>query len=656
MIGAAGGAGRSVNSRPGHYARPVFSPDGRTIVFEAGGSGGLTTTKWTLDDGAYRVPASGGAPVLIAKDASAPQFGADNDRLFMVEGGRGPRKLVSTDLSGQAKRTHVSGELVSGYEVSPDGQYLAFRQNYEAFVMPLLPGTQEVSASPSGGPLPVTRVSGDGADYLNWSNGGKTLHWSLGPTVFGADVAAMFTTAPLAEGATAAKFVAPKTGVSLARTVTAVKPTGTFAITGARVVTMAGADGGIIDDGVVVIRGDRILAVGKRGEVQVPAGAKTIDATGKTIIPGLVDAHAHGPQGEDDLVPEQNWSSIVNLALGTTTIHDPSARASQIFVASDMEKAGMNLAPRIFSTAEIVYGAKAADVYAQIDSLDDARNHIRRLKAEGGHSIKNYNQPRRDQRQQVLAAAREEQMMSVAEGGSLFNLDITHIVDGNTKLEHNIPADVLYKDVIDLFAESKVAYTPTLVVTYGGPAGDPYWRAHTDVWTHPLLTRHEPASILNPGSVRRTLAPEEDYVDAHSAREAHKLALRGVAVSIGAHGQEAGIGPHWELWSFVRGGMTPVEALRAGTIESARSLGYEKDVGSLEAGKLADLVVLDADPTADIRNSDKVSRVMLGGHLYDSATMNEVETGSFKRKPYWWELGAAGGAAAVARPVAKDVD
>jgi adenine deaminase len=85
-----------------------------------------------------------------------------------------------------------------------------------------------------------------------------------------------------------------------------------------------------------------------------------------------------------------------------------------------------------------------------------------------------------------------------------------------------------------------------------------------------------------------------------------------------------------------------LEALRAGTIMPATSLGYAKDVGSLEPGKLADLVVLDADPTVDIRNTEKVSRVMLGGRLYDAATLNEVATGSFKRKPYWWE-GAAGG-------------
>jgi len=293
--------------------------------------------------------------------------------------------------------------------------------------------------------------------------------------------------------------------------------------------------------------------------------------------------------------------------------------------------------PHIFSTAEIVYGARAPGNYAQIDSLDDALEHIRRIKAEGGQSIKNYNQPRRDQRQQVVEAARREGMQVVAEGASLFGQDITIIADGNSTLEHNIPTLVLYEDVLSFFSQSHTNYTPTLVVTYSGLAADPYWRAHTDVFEQPILKANIPPAILAADNARRTIAPEADYVDDDNAREAHKLAKRGVLVSIGAHGQQAGIGPHWELWSFVRGGMTPIEALQAGTITSARSLGMEADIGSLEVGKLADLVVLDADPTVNIRNSEKVFRVMVGGRMYDPMTMNEVVTGDHKRAPYWWE-------------------
>lgn len=633
VVANANGSGEKViTSQPGHYALPQFSPDGKTIVFEKRGGGYLTAPEYSDGQGIYRVAASGGTPVLVSDSGSAPQFGADNDRLFMVEGGGGGISLVSTDLHGESRRTHAKGELANEFHVSPDGRLVAFRQNYEVFAMPLMPGGQAVSVAEKGGSLPIVKASTGGADYIGWADGGKTLTWTMGPVLYRADTDAFFADAPGAD----TKFTPPTEGVSLAMTQRAAKPAGTVVLTGAKLLTMAGDGAGAMENGVIVIVGDRIAAVGAAGDVQVPAGATVIDASGKVIMPGLVDAHAHGPQGVGDLVPEQNWSLIQNLALGTTTIHDPSSQASMIFAAAERQRAGMLLGPRIFSTGEIIYGAKSPSVYARIDSYDDALAHVRRIKAQGGISVKNYNQPRREQRQMVVRAAAAEDMLVVAEGGSLFGMDMNLVADGNSTVEHNVPVDVFYEDVLQFFGQSQSNYTPTLVVTYGGLAGDPFWRQATDVWLNPLMV-HTPPRMLLAETARRTKAPEWAFVDDNNAREAKKLAERGVKVSIGAHGQQAGIGSHWELWSFVRGGMTPIEALRAGTIESARSLGMDRDIGSLEAGKLADLVVLDADPGADIRNSDKIAQVMLGGRLYDAGTMNEVGTGSARRLPYWWE-------------------
>ncbi|GAB5487301.1 MAG: amidohydrolase family protein [Parasphingorhabdus sp.] len=633
-VGASGGSPRTVTNRPGHYARPQFSPDGKTIVFEMGGGGFLTSRNWSVDEGVYRVSSSGGAPTLVSRNMAKPQFGATNDRIFMFGSKDDKQLLVSTDLNGEAKRTHAKGALANDFVISPDGHHLAFRQNYEAFVMPLLPGSQAVELGPKSKALPVTKVSKYGADYIHWSGGGQQLHWSVGSTVYGAYTNRLFSNTPADKDAKT--FESPKPGVSLARTVSVAKPNATVALTGGRIVTMADADGGIIDNGTIVLRGNRITAIGTSGEVAVPASVISIDVSGKTIIPGLVDAHAHGPQGVDELVPEQNWSLLQNLALGTTTIHDPSSRASEIFVAAEMQRAGMLVGPRIFSTGEIIYGAKAASVYAEINSLDDALAHVRRLKAQGAHSVKNYNQPRREQRQQVVEAARQEDMLVVAEGGSLYGMDMALIADGNSTLEHNVPLEIFYDDVVQFFSQSQTNYTPTVVVSYGGLAGDPYWRQATDIFEHPLLV-HTPPNRLAASSKRRTKAPESDFVDDDNAREAKKLMDKGVLVSIGAHGQQPGIASHWELWSFVRGGMSPIQALRTGTIDSAKSLGMDQDIGSLEVGKLADLVVLDADPTQNIRNSDKIHRVMIGGRLYDPATMNEVATGTQTRKAHWWE-------------------
>jgi imidazolonepropionase-like amidohydrolase/Tol biopolymer transport system component len=630
-VAADGSDMRTITDTPGHYRRPRFSPDGGTIVYERGTGGFLTSDTWSTDPGVYRVSAQGGAATRVAASGSNPHFGAASDRIFMEVTEEQKRRLVSVTLDGHDRRVHAQGDLITGYQVSPDGTALAFRENYNVFVTPFFAGARTIEVGARGNQFPVTRATRpEGGQYFHWAGGGQTLAWSLGPTLY---TAARSQLIPTGQGS--ASYTAPASGTSLAMSVPADRPTGQVALVGARIVTMADEAGGIIDDGVIVIDGNRIAAVGRRGDVSVPAGAQTVDVTGKTIIPGLIDGHAHGPQGTDDLVPQQNWSAMAHLAMGVTTVHDPSSTSTEIFPAAEMQRAGIILAPRIFSSGEIVYGARSPGRYALIDSYEDALGHVGRLERQGAHSIKNYNQPRRDQRQQVVQAARAENIAVVAEGGSLYSMDITIIQDGNTTLEHNIPQARLYEDVRSFFGQTQVGYNPTLVVTYGGLAGDPYWSQETQVWNHPLLTRHVPARALA-GRVRAVTAPEEQFADQISARESLALSRAGVPVAIGAHGQQQGLGSHWEMWSFARGGMTPIEALRTATVTPAEMYGFS-DLGTLERGKLADLVILDADPTQDIRNSDKIDRVMLNGRLYEAATLNEVVTGDRRRQPYFWE-------------------
>jgi imidazolonepropionase-like amidohydrolase/Tol biopolymer transport system component len=640
LTGPGGGAGRDLVPLSGHYGRMAFSPDGRTLVFERGRGGGVVPSWGAGSPGIWRVATGGGDPVRVTGDATDPHFGAANDRIFANGSASGKQTLVSMDLNGEARRIHASGELATDFRVSPDGRMLAFLQNYEAHVMPVLPGPQEVPADAKATALPVVRASSGGADWFSWSADSRRIGWSMGPTFYQADIAAMFAAAP--RQGTEAKFTPPTSGLSMAMEVAADKPRGDIALVGAKILTMATEDGGVIEDGVVIVSGDRITVVGPRASTPIPAGATRIDATGKVIMPGLVDAHAHGPAGTGgELIPQQNWVQVQALALGTTTIHDPSNRASEIFAAKELQQTGGLLAPRIFSTGEIIYGAKAARFFAETNSLEDALAHVRRLKAQGALSVKNYNQPRRDQRQQVIEAGRRENMQVVAEGGSLYGLGITHILDGNATFEHNLPVERFYDDIVQLWSGTRVHYTPTLVVAFGGLAADPYWRAHTNVFDQPLLKAHTPPAVLAE-SLRRPIAPEDQYFDQLAAREAHRIAKKGILVSIGAHGQQPGIAAHWEMWSFARGGMSPVEALRAGTIVPARSLGMDKDIGSLEPGKLADLLVLDADPTVDIRNSEKVGQVMQGGRLYEAATMNQLAPVAATRPPHFWVSGSGG--------------
>jgi imidazolonepropionase-like amidohydrolase len=151
------------------------------------------------------------------------------------------------------------------------------------------------------------------------------------------------------------------------------------------------------------------------------------------------------------------------------------------------------------------------------------------------------------------------------------------------------------------------------------------------------LSKYVPPNILQPASVRRTKAPVEDFHYIPVSTQAKRLADEGVLVTIGAHGQREGLGSHWEIWGFARGGMSPVEALRTATIVSATKLGMEDDIGSLESGKLADLVILDSNPLENIYATDKIDSVMLNGHLYDAATLNETVTGDRKSEPFFWQ-------------------
>ena len=315
--------------------------------------------------------------------------------------------------------------------------------------------------------------------------------------------------------------------------------------------------------------------------------------------------------------PTQNWSTIAHLALGVTTVFDPSNSASEAFPAGEMQRAGRIIGPRTYSTAEVVYGAKGFG-FASIDSYEDALAHVRRLKAQGAHGIKNYNQPRRDQRQQVAAAALAENMIVVAEGASLFTQDITIIAGRQHQPRAQHPAGRALR-----------GRAQPLLADEGRLHADPgrhLWRPRGRSLLAPArpmsgrtrscrATCRRTSCSPRPSAVRRRLKRTSSTQS--TPAKPGSCPQRGVPVSIGAHGQEEGLGSHWELWSFVRGGMSPLEALKAGTITPARHLGFGADIGSLEPGKLADLVILNANPLDDIRNSDKIDRVMLNGRLYD---------------------------------------
>ena len=634
VVPASGGAGRVVTSNPGHYVEPVFSPDGRSVVYRATGGGSLMPALWTRDPGIYRVPVAGGEPVLVTEDGSSPQFGADADRLFLSSRDGDKRTLISVDLDGEDERTHLTSEWAAEFAVSPDGNWIGWTERFNAYVAPFVQAGRPISISAEGKSLPQARVTRDAGDWLSWSGDSRRLQWALGPELFTRDLNQSFT---FVDGAPEDLPDPDETGINLGFTAQADVPEGRMALTGARLITMNGAE--VIENGVVIVNGNRIEAIGPAASTPVPAGVPVMDMAGKTIMPGLIDAHWHGSMASNEIIPEQSWVNYASLAFGVTTIHNPSSDTSETFAHSELARAGRVVAPRIFSTGTILYGATTAFT-AQVDDLDDAMSTLRRMQAAGAWSVKSYNQPRRDQRQQIIAAARDLNMMVVPEGGSLFQHNMSMVVDGHTTIEHSIPLARLYDDVHQLWRQTGVAYNPTLVVAYGGSYGENYWYQESPVWDHPILTQYVPRRLLDARARRPETLPDNEWNHISVAREATRLAEQGIMVSIGAHGQREGLAAHWELWSLAQGGMAPIDVIRAGTLNGARSLGLDRDLGSLEVGKLADMVVMNENPLENIRNTTSIAYTIANGRVYDSG-MNEIAPRERPRAPFWF-AGAGG--------------
>ncbi|MCB9702707.1 MAG: PD40 domain-containing protein [Myxococcales bacterium] len=635
VIPTRGGKAKTITPTPGHYVEPSFSPDGKTVVYRKIRGGWSRSPAWSEEPGIYAIPAKGGEPLLVSREGVTPHFGATNERVFYVAraGDKDKEKVVlrSLEVDGSDLYTHASSENATEFRVSPDGRWIAWNEGFHAFVAPLPATGRTVELGPKAENQPIARVTRDAGDFIHWSSDSARLYWSLGPELFSRELNQSFA---FLEGAPEKPLDPPIKGLPIGMKVAADRPSGKIAIVGARLVTMAGEQ--VIEDGTIVVDRHRIAAVGPRAQVAVPGDAKVIDGAGLTVIPGLVDVHAHGSQGEDGIIPQRNWLHDATLAFGVTTIHDPSNDTETIFAASELARAGLIDAPRIFSTGTILYGAKAPFT-AEIDSLDDALRHLRRMQAVGAFSVKSYNQPRREQRQQVIEAARQLGMMVVPEGGSLFQHNMTMVVDGHTGVEHAIPVARAYRDVDQLWGQSDVGYTPTLGVAYGGLSGENYWYAHTEVWKNQRLRTFAPRWAIDGRARRRVMAADNDWNHINAARFAKQLIDAGGKVQIGAHGQREGLAAHWEIWMLVQGGMTPHEALRAATLHGAAYLGLDRDIGSIEVGKLADLAIIDGNPLQDIRTSERVRYTVKGGRIYDAATMDEIGNRPRKRPAAFWE-------------------
>lgn len=621
----------------GMYRTPAISPDGKWLVYTKDGSDNSMGNTFTVKPGIYRMPANGGKEEFVTDKGEYPRYSNDGNRIYYSTGGALfgslEKTFASCNLDGSDDRVLFKSKYGNQFTVSPDGNWVAFVHLHNVYIAAFPHTGKPITLGDDVTDIPVKKVSKDAGINLHWSADNKQLHYTLGDQYFTVNLEDRFE---FVAGKPDSLFKMPEKGITVGLVAKTDKPKGMLAFTNARIITMNGNE--VIEGGTVLVDGNLIKAVGK--DVKVPAEAKVIDCKGKTIMPGFVDAHAHANHFRYGLTPDKHWPYYTNLAYGVTTMHDPSAVSEMVFAQSELVKSGNMVGPRVFSTGTILYGAEG-DFKAVINSLEDAKSALRRTNAFGAFSVKSYNQPRREQRQMVIEAARELKMEVVPEGGSFFYHNLSMILDGHTTIEHNIPVAPLYNDVIQLWKNSGTANTPTLIVGYGAVSGEYYWYQHTNVWEKERLLRFTPRSVIDTRSRHRTMLPEEEYENGHMliSRSLKKLSDAGVTVNMGAHGQIQGIGAHWEIWMMAQGGMSPMEALRTATINPATSLGLDNWVGSLQPGKLADLLVMDKNPLTDIRNTESIQYTMVNGRLYDAETMNELGNYNTTRGRFFWELG-----------------
>ena len=685
-IGANGGNPERLTRQSAFYTDPSYTPNGQRIVAYRGPRQPRIEEMPMYGRELVWIPAAGGNVTSVAPisgQGGFPHFArGDNERIYIAQGAAG---LVSMRFDGTDRKTHlrVTGNPdyrspnstpsnASEILISPEGDRALAEVDNRVYVVDIpLIGAQAPSVSVANlanAAVPVRRLTRIGGDFSGWHTDGQRVHFSIGRSYFtynlpladslvrdstdradsvrrarpagaaGDSARVAQRTDSAAGDTTRAKPAYEPARLDVGITVAKDKPRASIVLRNARVITMKGGSDEVIERGDLLVRDNRIVAVGAAGTLQVPAGTQEMDMAGKTILPGFVDTHAH-MWPDWGIHRAQPWIYLANVAYGVTTTRDPQTATTDVLSYGDLVETGDILGPRIFSTGPGVFWSD------NISSLNDARDVLRRYTDYyNTQTIKQYMVGDRKVRQWVIMAARELGLTPTLEAGLDYKKNLTEAIDGYAGSEHSYPIAPLYKDNVELIAKSGIVYTPTLLVLYGGPWAENYWFQRHDITRDPKLGRFTPRSELVRMGLRRPgWWHESQYSHALIAAQANKIIQAGGRVGIGSHGQLQGLGYHWEMWTLASGGTKPMDVLRAATIHGADAIGHGKNLGSIEAGKFADLVILDANPLESIRNTNTVRYVMKNGRMYDGNTLAEVYPRRRELARGWWSDERPGG-------------